>query len=88
MLDQGNPCGGFRWQNWSKSGVGVRLPKRNPRFLPHFLNPRMPDAMGGESEIRSRGERPGFDSGQNVWGRSSARFPLGRARTPEFGHLA
>ena len=35
--------------------------------------------MGGESEIRSRGERPGFDSGQNVWGRSSARFPLGRA---------
>jgi hypothetical protein len=87
MLDQGNPCGGLGWQNWSKSGVGMRLPKRNPRFLHTLLNPGMGDAMG-ESEIRSRGERPGFDYGQNVWRRSSARFPLGRARTPAFGHLA
>jgi len=47
MLDQGNPCGGFRWQNWSKSGVGVRLPKRNPRFLPHFSQPGDGGCHGG-----------------------------------------
>ena len=61
MLDQGNPCGGFGWQNWSKSGVGVRLPKRNPRFLPHSSQLGDGGCHGGESEIRSRGERPGFD---------------------------
>jgi hypothetical protein len=62
MLDQGNPCGGFGWQNWSKSGVGVRLPKRNPSLSPALFSTRgwgMP--WEAESEIRARGERPGFD---------------------------
>jgi hypothetical protein len=47
MLDQGNPCGGFGWQNWSKSGVGVRLPKRNASLSPTLFSTRGWGCQGG-----------------------------------------
>jgi hypothetical protein len=87
MLDQGNPCGGFRWRNWSKSGVGVRLPKRNPPFLPHFSQPGYGDAMGGiGNPLEGGAARVQLPSKRLA---SLERdSPLDRARTPAFGHLA
>jgi hypothetical protein len=87
MLDQGNPCGALGWQNWSKSGSACDYPSATLAFS-HTFSTRGWRMPWGEIGNPLEGERPGFDSGQNVWGRSSARFPLGRGRTPEFGHLA
>jgi hypothetical protein len=85
MLDQGNTCGGFRRQKLVQVR-GRRAITQAFAFSHALLKPGMGDAMG-VSQIRSRVKRPGFD-GQNVWRRSSAPIPLGRARTPAFGHLA
>jgi hypothetical protein len=72
----------------AKSGVGVDYLSVTLAFSHTFLNPGMGDAMG-VSEIRSRGERPGFDYGQNVWPSPEPPIPLpGRTRTPAFGYLA
>lgn len=55
MLDQGNPCGGFGWQNWSKSGVGVRLPKRNPSLSPTLFSTRGWGMPWGRNRKSARG---------------------------------
>ena len=76
MLDQGNPCGGFRWQNWSKSGSACDCPSATLAFSHTFLNPGMGDAMGA-SEIRSRGKRPGFDHRSKRLASLERPIPLG-----------
>jgi len=67
MLDQGNPCGGFRWQNWSKSGSACDYPSATLAFSHTFSTRgwRMPwgeignPLEGGAARVRFGSKRLG-----------------------------